>query len=110
MDLPDKDVVQKIRELHIQEKVVFSGLRIKDARKVIDLYPDLNVLINLSKLEHLILGLRFFGEIFFFFQCLKIGGIIPISAPPAPGPAFFFNDTASSEMYTYAFVVSVSCL
>lgn len=81
--LPDKDVVQKIRELHIQEKVVFSGLRIKDARKVIDLYPDLNVLINLSKLEHLTLGLRFLGEIFFrlrFKTINQLPAVIGINA------------------------------
>ena len=61
---PNGRLVATIRQLGIQEKVIFSGLTAKDVKKVLAAYPELNVLVNLSRVDLLLLRLRLFDKIY----------------------------------------------
>jgi len=66
--LPNDRLVATINQLSIQGKVIFSGLMVKDVKKFVNAFPELNVLVNLSRVDRVLLGLRFFDKIYFQFR------------------------------------------
>jgi len=66
--LPSDKLVATINTLSIQGKVIFSGLTVKDVKKFVKVFPELNVLVNLSRVDRVLLGLRLFDKIYFQFR------------------------------------------
>ncbi len=66
--LPNDRLVATINQLSIQGKVIFSGLMVKDVKEFVNAFPELNVLVNLSRVDRVLLGLRFFDKIYFQFR------------------------------------------
>ena len=66
--LPNDRLVATINQLSIQGKVIFSGLTVKDVKKFVNAFPELNVLVNLSRVDRVLLGLRLFDKIYFQFR------------------------------------------
>ena len=80
--LPNDSLVSSINELNIQGKVIFSGLMIKDVKKFVKEFPELNVLVNLSRVDRFLLGLRFFDKIYLrsrFGSVLSLPNVIGIN-------------------------------
>ena len=66
--LPNKNLVEKIKGLKIQEKVIFSGLTVRNVKKIIVDYPGINVLVNLSKIDRIVLRLRLLDKFYIRFR------------------------------------------
>ena len=58
-DIKD-DLIQVIKELSLQNRVVLSGLKLSNAKRILATNPNLNVVINLSRVDRAILSMRLF--------------------------------------------------
>ena len=56
-DIED-DLIQVIKELSLQNRVVLSGLKLSNAKRILATNPNLNVVINLSRVDQAILSMR----------------------------------------------------
>ena len=56
-DIED-DLIQVIKELSLQNRVVLSGLKLSNAKRILATNPNLNVVINLSRVDRAILSMR----------------------------------------------------
>ena len=60
----EDDLTQVIYNLDLQNRIVLSGLKPSDVRRTIVNNPDLNVLVNLSKVDQLLAALKFIGPLY----------------------------------------------
>ena len=59
-----KNLAKVIDNLGLQNHIVLSGLKPSDVRRTIVNNPDLNVLVNLSKVDQLLVALKFIGPLY----------------------------------------------
>jgi len=60
----EDDLTQVIYNFDLQNHIVLSGLKSSDARRTVVSNSDLNLLVNLSKVDQLFVALKFFGPLY----------------------------------------------
>ena len=60
----EDDLTQVIYNLDLQNRIVLSGLKSSDARRTVVSNSDLNVLVNLSKVDQLFVALKLIGPLY----------------------------------------------
>lgn len=60
----EDDLSQVIYNLGLQNHIVLSGLKFSDAKRTAIRYSDLNLLVNLSKVDQLFVALKFIGPLY----------------------------------------------
>ena len=59
-----ENLAKAIDNLGLQNHIVLSGLKPSDVRRTVVKNPDLNVLVNLSKVDQLLVALKFIGPLY----------------------------------------------
>ena len=64
----EDDLTQVIYNLDLQNRIVLSGLKPSDARRTVVSNSDLNVLVNLSKVDQLFVALKFIAPLYMRYR------------------------------------------